>query len=62
MQHFKFVNWSIGEFVVSFFDVTNRLLEHENRFVNRSPVHVFTENEKQIPNFHDSFSELSLLK
>ena len=26
MQHFKFVNWWIGEFVVSFFDVTNRLL------------------------------------
>ena len=26
MQLFKFVNWSIGEFVVSFFDVTNRLL------------------------------------
>ena len=25
MQHFKFVNWWIGEFVVSFFDVTNRL-------------------------------------
>jgi hypothetical protein len=26
MQHFKFVNWWIGEFVVSFFDVTNRLI------------------------------------
>ena len=25
MQHFKFLNWWIGEFVVSFFDVTNRL-------------------------------------
>ena len=24
MQHFIFVNWSIGEFVVSFFDVTNK--------------------------------------
>ena len=24
MQHFKFVNWSIREFVVSFFDVTNK--------------------------------------
>ena len=26
MQHFKFVNWRIGEFVVSFFDVMNKLL------------------------------------
>ena len=26
MQHFKFLNWWIGEFVVSFFDVTNRLI------------------------------------
>ena len=26
MQHFKFVSWWFGEFVVSFFDVTNRLL------------------------------------
>ena len=25
MQYFKFMNWWIGEFVVSFFDVTNRL-------------------------------------
>ena len=25
MQHFKFVNWLIGEFVVPFFYVTNRL-------------------------------------
>ena len=25
MQHFKLVNWRIGQFVVSFFDVTNRL-------------------------------------
>ena len=26
MQHFKFVNWWIGEFIVSFFDVMNRLV------------------------------------
>ena len=26
MEYFKFVNWWIGEFMVSFFDVTNRLL------------------------------------
>ena len=25
MQHFKFVNWQIGEFLLSFFDVTNSL-------------------------------------
>ena len=28
MQYFKFVNWLIGEFVVSFFDVTNTLYWH----------------------------------
>ena len=27
MQHFRFVNWWIGELMVSFFDVTNRLVE-----------------------------------
>ena len=26
MQHFKFVNWTIGDLKISFFDVTNRLL------------------------------------
>ena len=25
LQHFKFVNWRIGELEISFFDVTNRL-------------------------------------
>ena len=30
MQHFKFVNWWIEEFVVLFFDVTNRLVFGEN--------------------------------
>ena len=31
MQHFKFLNWCIGEFVVSFFDVTNRLVPWTNK-------------------------------
>ena len=31
MCWFKFVNWWIGEFVVSFFDVANRLEVKENR-------------------------------
>ena len=31
MSHFKVVNWWIGEFVVSFFDVTNRL--HNRDFI-----------------------------
>ena len=30
MQLFKFVNWSIGEFVASFFDVANRLIVLKN--------------------------------
>ena len=25
MQHFKFVNWGIGEFMISFFDVKKKL-------------------------------------
>ena len=36
MQNFKFVNWSIGEFVVSFFDVTNRLFSFQNRWAKKS--------------------------
>ena len=31
MQHLKLENWWIGEFVVSFFDVTNRLIVHSKR-------------------------------
>ena len=37
MQHFKFVNWRIGESENSFFDVTNRLLvtsKQSGRFSN----------------------------
>ena len=33
MQHFKFVNWWIGEFVVSSFDVTNRLFNFKTIFL-----------------------------
>ena len=32
MQHIKFVNWWIGEFLVSYFDVTNRLKIGIHRF------------------------------
>ena len=41
MQHFKFVNWRIGEFMVSFFDVLNRLLNTVK----------FTELKTKIKNF-----------
>ena len=33
MQYFKFVNWRIGEFVVSFFGVTNRLKVTESPLI-----------------------------
>ena len=33
MQYFKFVNWRIGEFVVSFFGVTNRLKVTESTLI-----------------------------
>ena len=34
MQRFKFVNWSIREFVVSFFDVTNKTQDRCKHVLN----------------------------
>ena len=36
MQLFKFVNWSICEFVVSFFYVMNRLFSFQNRWAKKT--------------------------
>ena len=51
MQYFKFVNWQIGELVVSFFDVTNRLYICKQEDL---------ENSEKLDNIASNFSEYCL--
>ena len=52
MQHFKFVNWWIGEFVVSFFDVTYRLLIYFLFTDSAEMVGILQNHAKQMRSVH----------
>ena len=52
MQHFKFVSWWIGEFVVSFFDVTNRLFIYFLFTDSAEMVGILQNHAKQMRSVH----------